>query len=258
MLTSDEIRETFLSFFEERDHLRIPSASLVPADARPLGAAHHRGHAPAQALLPGPREAAAQPRLTDLPEVLPHDRHRERRQHRAPPHVLRDARQLLDRRLLQARRGRVRVGALARGLRLRPRATSGSRSSRATTSSASAPTRRRSRPGRRSACRASGSSCSTAPTTSGRPARPGRAARARSSTSTAAWTSAAPDDLPGRRQRALPGVLEPRVHAVRPGPGRHAHAAAGAEHRHRPRAQPHGGDPAGRRVGVRDRPVQRR
>ena len=28
------------------------------------------------------------------------------------------------------------------------------------------------------------------------------------------------DDLPGRRQRALPGVLEPRVHAVRAEPGR--------------------------------------
>jgi alanyl-tRNA synthetase len=30
-VTSDEIRETFLSFFEGRDHLRRPSASLVPA-----------------------------------------------------------------------------------------------------------------------------------------------------------------------------------------------------------------------------------
>jgi alanyl-tRNA synthetase len=30
-MTSDEIRERYLSFFEERDHLRIPSASLVPA-----------------------------------------------------------------------------------------------------------------------------------------------------------------------------------------------------------------------------------
>jgi alanyl-tRNA synthetase len=30
-MTSDEIRETFLSFFEQRDHLRRPSASLVPA-----------------------------------------------------------------------------------------------------------------------------------------------------------------------------------------------------------------------------------
>jgi alanyl-tRNA synthetase len=30
-VTSDEIRETYLSFFEERGHLRVPSASLVPA-----------------------------------------------------------------------------------------------------------------------------------------------------------------------------------------------------------------------------------
>jgi alanyl-tRNA synthetase len=29
--TSDEIRSTFLSFFEERDHRRLPSASLVPS-----------------------------------------------------------------------------------------------------------------------------------------------------------------------------------------------------------------------------------
>jgi alanyl-tRNA synthetase len=29
--TSDEIRETFLAFFEQRDHLRRPSASLIPA-----------------------------------------------------------------------------------------------------------------------------------------------------------------------------------------------------------------------------------
>ncbi|MBA2767177.1 MAG: hypothetical protein H0U33_09430, partial [Solirubrobacterales bacterium] len=30
-MTSDEIRETYLRFFEERDHRRLPSASLVPA-----------------------------------------------------------------------------------------------------------------------------------------------------------------------------------------------------------------------------------
>jgi len=30
-MTSDEIRETFLTFFEERGHLRVPSSSLVPA-----------------------------------------------------------------------------------------------------------------------------------------------------------------------------------------------------------------------------------
>ncbi len=30
-MRTDEIRETFLSFFEQRGHLRIPSASLIPA-----------------------------------------------------------------------------------------------------------------------------------------------------------------------------------------------------------------------------------
>ena len=39
----------------------MPSASLVPAAARSVGAAHHRGHAPAQAVLPRSRAAAAPP-----------------------------------------------------------------------------------------------------------------------------------------------------------------------------------------------------
>jgi alanyl-tRNA synthetase len=34
-VTSDEIRERFLSFFESRDHRRLPSASLVPAEHDP-------------------------------------------------------------------------------------------------------------------------------------------------------------------------------------------------------------------------------
>ncbi|HET6506282.1 MAG TPA: alanine--tRNA ligase [Baekduia sp.] len=34
-MTSDEIRESFLSFFEKRDHKRLPSASLVPASYDP-------------------------------------------------------------------------------------------------------------------------------------------------------------------------------------------------------------------------------
>jgi len=34
-VTSDEIREQFLSFFEQRDHRRLPSASLVPAGYDP-------------------------------------------------------------------------------------------------------------------------------------------------------------------------------------------------------------------------------
>src|SRR5271156_890902 len=31
MMSSDEIRERYLSYFEERGHLRVPSASLVPS-----------------------------------------------------------------------------------------------------------------------------------------------------------------------------------------------------------------------------------
>ncbi|HEY2438012.1 MAG TPA: alanine--tRNA ligase [Solirubrobacteraceae bacterium] len=31
-MTSDEIRRTFIEFFEQRDHLRLPSASLIPAE----------------------------------------------------------------------------------------------------------------------------------------------------------------------------------------------------------------------------------
>src|SRR3954452_15489486 len=36
-MTSDEIRERYLSFFESRDHRRLPSASLVPAEHDPSG-----------------------------------------------------------------------------------------------------------------------------------------------------------------------------------------------------------------------------
>src|SRR2546423_1838348 len=34
-MSSDDLRETFLSFFEARDHRRLPSASLIPAEYDP-------------------------------------------------------------------------------------------------------------------------------------------------------------------------------------------------------------------------------
>ena len=220
-VTSDEIRETFLSFFEARGHRRLPSASLVPATFDPSVLLTTAGMHPLKPYFLGHRAAAAQP-ADELPEVLPHDRHRERRQHRAPPHLLRDARQLLDRRLLQGGRGRVRAGScrpqgfgfargqdLDHGLRRRRRA------------------RPRPRRGgdrgvaRASASRASGSSClgrednfwQAGPTGPCGPC-------------SELYLDRGPEwggerRPPRRRHRALPRVLEPRLHAVRPGPGRH-------------------------------------
>ena len=56
--TSDEIRETFLEFFEARDHLRLPSASLVPATFDPSVLLTTAGMHPLKPLLPGHRAAA--------------------------------------------------------------------------------------------------------------------------------------------------------------------------------------------------------
>ena len=137
--------------------VRLPSGSLVPAEYDPSVLLTTAGMQPLKPYFLG-HEKPPHNRAHDVPEVLPHDRHRERRQHAAPPHVLRDARQLLDRRLLQAGRGRVRARVLGAGARVRLRGgvdhrVRGRRRARAR------PRRGGDRaPGRRSACRASASS----------------------------------------------------------------------------------------------------
>ena len=60
----------------------------------------------------------------------------------------------------------------------------------------------------------------------------------------------------GRRHRALPRVLEPRLHAVRAPGGWLAARAPHQEHRHRHGARADGEHHAGRPVGLRDRPVR--
>ena len=137
-----------------------------------------------------------------------------------------------------------------------PRTTSGSPSSVATTSSASGPTRRRSRRGSRSACRASGSSCARARRTSGSSRRRARAARARSCTSIAASHYGKPDDLPAARTSASSSTGTSSSCSSTRTRRERADAAARQEHRHGPRAEPDGGDPAGQGDGVRDRPVR--
>ena len=81
----NELREMFLSFFESKGHLRLPSFSLIPQNDASL-------------LLIN----SAPPPCLHLPEVHPYRRYRQHRPHGAPRHLFRDAGQLLIRRLFQA------------------------------------------------------------------------------------------------------------------------------------------------------------
>src|SRR6476646_9643191 len=62
-MTSDEIRERFLAFFEERGHRRIPSASLVPSAHDPSALLTVAGMHPLKPYFLG-QEAPPHPRLT--------------------------------------------------------------------------------------------------------------------------------------------------------------------------------------------------
>ena len=236
---------------------RPQAPAVVPADPageRHLDAADHRRDAAAQAVPERAREAAAQP-PHGRPEGVPHARHRGGRLDLQAPHVLRDDGQLLDRRLLQARGGAVRVGPLAAR-------ASGSTADDIWVTVFEGDDAARDRPrrggragvaGHRRAARADRAVQPQGELLGVRPDRPLRAV-----------LGALPRPRPGlrqgrrparRRQRALHGVLEPRVHAVRPGAAQHAHAAAGQEHRHRPRAGAARVAAAGRAERVRDRRV---
>ena len=206
-----------------------PARALEPARARQRSdaALHQRGHGAVQGCLPRPGEAPLQPR-GDRAELRARRRQaqrpRERGLHRAPPHVLRDARQLQLRRLLQARRDPASPGSSSPSTTACRRRSSGPRSTRPTTRpTTSGP--------RRSACRRSAASASatspagasTRATTSGRWATPAPAARARRSSTTTARACRRPARLAGRRRRPLHRDLEPRLHAVQPRRGGHVH-----------------------------------
>ena len=62
-MTSDEIRETFLAFFEARDHRRLPSGSLVPGEYDPSVLLTTAGMHPLKPYFRG-EEASPHPRLT--------------------------------------------------------------------------------------------------------------------------------------------------------------------------------------------------
>jgi alanyl-tRNA synthetase len=68
-MTSDEIRERYLSFFEERGHRRIPSASLVPSAHDPSALLTVAGMHPLKPYFLG-QESPPVPRLTSCQKVF--------------------------------------------------------------------------------------------------------------------------------------------------------------------------------------------
>jgi alanyl-tRNA synthetase len=62
-ITSDEIRSTYLEFFEQRDHLRLPSGSLIPAEHDPSALFTVAGMHPLKPYFQG-REKPPHPRVT--------------------------------------------------------------------------------------------------------------------------------------------------------------------------------------------------
>ena len=119
-MRTHEIRRRYLDYFTARGHVQLPSGSLVPPDWDTSVLLTTAGMQPLKRVLPGRRAAAGAARHV-RPEVLPHGRHRRGREHRPPPHLLRDDGQLLVRRVLQAVRDRVRLGPVDPRGRLRAR-----------------------------------------------------------------------------------------------------------------------------------------
>jgi alanyl-tRNA synthetase len=68
-MTSDEIRERYLAFFEERGHRRIPSASLVPSAHDPSALLTVAGMHPLKPYFLG-QEVPPAPRLTNCQKVF--------------------------------------------------------------------------------------------------------------------------------------------------------------------------------------------
>ena len=175
MRTTAELREGFQRFYEERGHLRVPSHSLIPPADDPSTLFIVAGMQQFKPYFLGLREPPAQARR-QRPEGAARRRQghrpRGRRPHRPPLLVLRDARQLLVRRLLQGRGGRLRLGVRHEAHGPRPRTPLGDRARGQPGARARRGHRRdRGLEARRDARRTG--SCGSARTTSGRPPTPG-------------------------------------------------------------------------------------
>ena len=127
-MTSADIRQSFLDFFARHEHTIVPSSSLLPSSPGllftnagmnqfvPIFLGERR---PDVARWAGVQPGPGHPRRRH-PEMHPRRRQaqrpRGRRLRHLPPHLLRDARQLVLRRLLQEGIARLGLGTAHRGL----------------------------------------------------------------------------------------------------------------------------------------------
>ena len=186
--SSDEIRAAFIEFWQSKGSHLQPSSSLIPHND-PTVLLTTAGMQQFVPYFLG-KERSPYPRYVSVQKCFRTSRHRRGRRSQ-PPDVLRDAGQLLDRRLLQE--GSHPLGARVRDAHDGPRAGAHldhhPRNRR----------RGRTRSGSRPASRRTASSASATRTTGGvRPARPARAVRTASSTTPRARASRAASQVTPR------------------------------------------------------------
>ena len=253
-MQTHEIRKRFLDHFVKAGHTEVPSASVILDDPNLL--VRQRRHGPVRPVLPGSAHPAVR-NGHQHPEVHPHARYRRGGHHHPAQHLLPDGRQLLVRRLLQARRHRTGLGAAdqsrrRRRIRVGPAKALGHRLSR----------RRR---GRRAVAgdRRSARGADPAPRhgrqllVDGHP----RAVRAVVGDLLRPRAGVRSRRRPDRQRGPLHRGLEPRVHAERARRGHHQRGlrdpgpVAAQEHRHRHGRRTGRAGPAGRAQRLRDRPA---
>ncbi len=253
MQSVSDIRRTFLEYFRSNGHEVVASSPLVPRND-PTLMFTNAGMVQFKNVFTG-LEQRPYSRAATLAEMRARrrqaQRSRECRLHRPPSHLLRDAGQLLVRRLLQGTRDRAGVEPADEGFRPAQGQAPGH----------GVPYRRRgggTLEEDHRGCPTTGSSASRPRTISGRWARPARAGRARRSSSiTARAFPAARRAAPTRTATASSrsGTWSSCSSSSRRPDAARAAAQALDRHRHGPGA--HRRRPAGQAQQLRHRPVPR-